>query len=92
MAYDTFVVIFLYETYAQVLVSSIFFMGFPGGLMVKNPPAMQEAQVLSLGWEDPLEKEMTTHSSILTWQIPWTEEPGWANVHDVANGRTRLSN
>ena len=50
---------------AQVLVSSIFFMGFPGGLMVKNPPAMQEAQVLSLGWEDPLEKEMIAHSSIL---------------------------
>ena len=76
MAYDTFFVIFLYETYAQVLVSSIFFMGFPGGLMVKNPPAMQEAQVLSLGWEDPLEKEMITHSSMRAWRIPWTEEPG----------------
>ena len=58
-------VIFLYEAYAQVLVSSIFFMGFPGGLMVKNPPAMQEAQILSLGWEDPLEKEMITHPRIL---------------------------
>ena len=43
---------------------------------VKNPPAMQETWVLSLGWEDPLEKEMTTHSSILAWKIPWTEEPG----------------
>ena len=51
-------------------------MGFPGGLMVKNPPAMQEAQVLYLGWEDPLEKEMITHSSMLAWRIPWTEEPG----------------
>ena len=70
MAYDAFFVIFLYETYAQVLVSSIFFMGFPGGLMVKNPPAMQEAQVLSLGWEDPLEKEMATLSSILAWKTP----------------------
>ena len=44
--------------------------------MVKKPPAMQETQVRSLGWEDPLEKEMTTHSSILAWRIPWTEEPG----------------
>ena len=43
--------------------------------MVKNPPAMQETQVWSQGWEDPLEKEMVTHSSILAWRIPWTEEP-----------------
>ena len=43
--------------------------------MVKNLPAVQKMQVLSLGWEDPLEKGMTTHSSILTWTIPWTEEP-----------------
>ena len=43
---------------------------------VKNPPEMRETQVRSLGWEDPLEKEMTTHSSILAWRIPWTEEPG----------------
>ena len=44
--------------------------------MVKNHPAMQETGVWSLGWEDPLEKEMATHSSILAWKIPWTEEPG----------------
>ena len=44
--------------------------------MVKNLPAMQETQIISLGWEDPLEKEMATHSSILAWRIPWTEEPG----------------
>ena len=44
--------------------------------MVNNPPAMQEAWVQSLGQEDPLEKGMTTHSSILAWRIPWTEEPG----------------
>ena len=44
--------------------------------MVKNLPAMQETQVRSLGQEDPLEKEMATHSSILAWGIPWTEEPG----------------
>ena len=43
---------------------------------VKSLPAMQEIQVQCLGWEDPLEKEMATHSSTLTWKIPWTEEPG----------------
>ena len=44
--------------------------------IVKNTPAMQETQVKSLGQEDPLEKGMATHSSILAWRIPWTEEPG----------------
>ena len=43
--------------------------------LVKNPPAMRETWVRSLGWEDALEKGMTTHSSILAWRIPWTEEP-----------------
>ena len=43
---------------------------------VKGPPAMQETCVQSLGWEDPLEKEMATHSSVLAWRISWTEEPG----------------
>ena len=43
--------------------------------MVKRLPAMQETQVRSLGWEDPLEEEMATHSSTLAWKIPWTEEP-----------------
>ena len=43
--------------------------------MVKNLPATWEMWVLSLGWEDPLEKEMATHSSVLAWEIPWTEEP-----------------
>ena len=55
---------------------SIYNPGSPGGSEVKNPPAMQEMQVWSLGQEDPLEKEMATHSSILAWRIPWTEEPG----------------
>ena len=51
--------------------------GFPGGSAVKNPPVqkMQETGVQSLGPEDPLEKGMTTYSSILAWRIPWTEEP-----------------
>ena len=48
--------------------------GFPGGLVVKNLPAMQEIQVRSLGGGDPLEEEMATHFSILAWKIPWTEE------------------
>ena len=59
--------------------------------LVKNPPAMQETQVPSLGGEDPLEKGMATHYSILDWKIPWTEEPGrlqsiaWQRVrHDLA--------
>ena len=57
--------------------------GSPGGpeaslvaQLIKNPPAMQETWVRSLDWEDPLEGEMATHSSILAWEIPWTEEPG----------------
>ena len=47
---------------------------FPGDS--KSPPAMRETRVQSLGWEDPLEKEMATYSSILAWRIPWTEDPG----------------
>ena len=43
---------------------------------VKNPPAKWETWIQSLGWEDPLEEDMATHSSILAWRIPWTEEPG----------------
>ena len=44
--------------------------------MVKNPPAMQETWVQSSGWKDPMEEGMATHSSILAWRVPWTEEPG----------------
>ena len=49
---------------------------FPIAQMVKNLPAVQETQVQLLGQEDPVEKEMATHSSILAWEIPWAEEPG----------------
>ena len=49
--------------------------GFPGSEVIKTLPAMQEMLVLSLGQEDLVEEEMATHSSILTWKIPWTEEP-----------------
>ena len=57
----------------------LWYQDFPGGSVVKNLPAMQELQeprVWSLGQENPLEEGMTTHSSILAWRIPWTEEPG----------------
>ena len=52
------------------------YLGFPSGSAVKNPPATEETLVVSLGWEHPLEKEAVTHSSILAWEIPQTEEPG----------------
>ena len=50
----------------------------------KNPPAMRKTQVRSVGWEDTLEKEMETHSKILAWRIPWTEELGGVTGHGVA--------
>ena len=56
--------------------STPFWRSFPGSSVVKNLLAMQETRVWSLGQEDPLEKEVATHSSILAWRIPWTEEPG----------------
>ena len=59
--------------------------------MVTNLPAMQETCVQSLGWEDPLEKEMTTHSSILAWRIPWAEEPGGLQFMASDKSQTRLS-
>ena len=54
---------------------------------VKHLPVMQKTQVQSLGWEDPLEKEMATHSSILAWRIPWTEEPG--SLQSMGSQRVR---
>ena len=51
--------------------------------MVKILPAMRETRVQSLGWEDPLQKGMATHSSILVWEIPWTEEPDQPAAHGV---------
>ena len=59
----------LHEGWGRVL-------GFPGGSAVKNPPAVQETRVQSLSWEDSLEESRATHSSVLAWRIPWTEEPG----------------
>ena len=68
-----------YVSFSLPLVYFKFLEGFPGGSVVKNLLAMQETQemqVPSLGPEDPLEEGMATHSSILAWRIPWTEEPG----------------
>ena len=59
--------------------------------MVKNPPAMQEPRVQSLGWEDPLEEGMATHSSIFAWIIPMDRGTWWALVHGVTKSWTQLS-
>ena len=59
--------------------------------IVKNPLAMQETWVRSLGWEDPLEESMATHSSILAWRISKDREAWQATIHGVAKSRTRLS-
>ena len=63
-------------------------LGFPHGSVVKNPLAKQETWVQSLSWEDPLEKEMATHSSILAWEILWTEEPGTLQSMRLLKNRT----
>ena len=59
--------------------------------MVKNLSAMRETWIRSLGWEDPLEKEMAMHSSILAWRIPWTEEPGKYSSWGCTKRQTQLS-
>ena len=60
--------------------------------LVKNLPAMQETWVRSLCWEDPLEKEMATHSSILAWETPWTKELGGLQYIGSQKSKTQLSN
>ena len=69
---------FWYNIYYRLsaLQSNITLSCFLVAQRLKRLPARQETRVQSLGWEDPLEKEMATHSSILAWRIPWTEEPG----------------
>ena len=66
-------------------------MGFPGGSEVNNSPIVQEMQVRSLGWEEPLEEEMATHSSILVWEILWLEEPGGLQSMWLLKSQMRLS-
>ena len=65
------------------------YIGLPSGSAVKKLPAMQKVQFQSLGWEDPLEKGMATHSSIPAWEISWTEEPGGLQSIE-SQSRTRL--
>ena len=67
---------YLTITYNGKIFKTNIYKGFPHGSVVENLPAKQETRVGFLGQEDPLEKEMATHSSILAWEIPWTEEPG----------------
>ena len=69
--------------------------GFLYGSVVKNPPAMQETEethVRSLGWEDPLEEDIASHSSFLAWKIPWTEEPGGLQSMELQKSLTQLNN
>ena len=61
---------------------------FPGGPVVKNPPAMQETLVQFLGQEDPLEEGMATHSIVLAWRIPMDRGAWWATVHEIAKSQT----
>ena len=67
-------------------------MGFPGGSAVKNPPAMQEMWVRSLGQEDPLEKEIATHSRIFAWEITETEQHGGLQSMGLQQRQTQLGN
>ena len=66
-------------------------MGFPGGQTVKNPPAVQEAWVQSLGRVDPLEEGMATHCRSLAWRIPMDKGAWWTTVHGAAKSQTQLS-
>ena len=72
-------------------------MGFPDGSVVKNPSATQETRVQPLCWKDALEEGRATHSSILAWRIPWTEEPGGLQAtgsqkrHGIATKQTTVS-
>ena len=78
----------------DVCVSCIFYINYRASqvaLIVKNSPAKQETRLPSLGREDPLEEEMATHSSILAWEIPWTEEPGGLQSTGSQKSLARLS-
>ena len=77
-------ILYIFEKYMKINLPS------QASLMtqtVKNPPAMRETWVQSLGWEDPLEEDMAAHSSILAWRIPWLEDPG--GVQSMGSRRVR---
>ena len=84
--------LFFFFLRSLIFNSCIEWSGLPWWLIGKEYLPMQEMWVWSLGWEDPLEKEMAIHSSIVAWKILQTEEPGGATVRGVAKSRTRLSN
>ena len=71
------------EFHAPVYNIKYLFLCFSGGSVIKNSPAKQKNWIRSLGWGDPLKKEMATHSSNVAWRIPWPEEPGGVTVHRV---------
>ena len=70
----------------RISIFEIFHATYLVARMVKNLPSVQETWVRSLDWEDPLEKEMVTHSNVLAWEIPWTEEPG--GLQSMAKSQT----
>ena len=74
-----------------LMVNNSVYLGFPCGLVVKNPPEIQEIWIWSLGQEDSLEKEMTSHSNILDKEIPWTEEPDGLAPMGSQKSPTQLS-
>ena len=80
-----YIYIYIYKIYVYIWASLV-------AQLVKTLPAMQETQVRSLGWEDPLEKEMASHSNILAWRIPWTDEPGRLQSRGLQRVRHNLAN
>ena len=85
----------MFQVYSKVIPLYILFhsrlLGFPGGSVVKNLPTKQETYFRSLGWEDPLEKEMATHSGIPAWEIPWTKKHRITKVrHDLVSEQQQI--
>ena len=78
-------------TYPSSLYCALIYRASLVAQRLKRLPAMRETWVRSLGWEDPLEKEMATYSSILAWRIPWAEEPGKLQSVRLQKSRTRLN-
>ena len=77
--------------FRPIVIWLVFSMVFPGGLDIKNLPAMWDNLVQSLSWEDSLEKGMATHFNILAWRIPMDRRSWWATFHEVAKSQMRLN-
>ena len=82
---------FIASSETRVLSRACASAGFPAGSVVKNLAAKQEREVRSLGWADPLEEEMASHTSIPAWEIPWTGGACWASAHRGTDSCTQLS-